>query len=166
MSGGGGELIDATRITVRAVTGWLRRRLPECVVGAAVLVTLLVVLAFAGSLLDDRTIAADRVITTAEVLDGSSFSRTLVRFTLADGQAVVPERGVLYPRGLTPGTTLLVEYSAAEPEVVRVAGRTAFDRIGPLAGVVGVTWLVLGPLAWWLRDRRNRRATGQPGATT
>jgi hypothetical protein len=155
VSGSGNELIEAVSTSARAAGAWLQRRLPECVLGLAVLVTVLAGLAFAGSLVDDRAIAAQRVFTTADVLDGSSFGRTLVRFTLPDGQSVVPERGVLYPRGLTPGMSILVEYDASDPEVVRVAGRTALDRLGALGvGLLGV-WAVLGAVALWLRRRRR-----------
>jgi hypothetical protein len=95
-------------------------------------------------------------VATAEVLDGSSFSRTLVRFPLANGQAVVPERGVQYPRGLRAGETVAVEYDLSDPDRVRVAGRSVVDRVGVmLLGVAGV-WVVLGPLALWLRRRRDR----------
>jgi hypothetical protein len=67
---------------------------------------------------------------------------------------VLPERGVQYPRGLTTGDTVTVEYALSDPEQVRVAGRTVVDGIVPmLLGVAGV-WAVLGPLAVWLRRRR------------
>jgi hypothetical protein len=134
----------------------LRRRLPEIVLGVALLVTSLAALALGGSAVDDAAINADRGVATAEVLDGSTSSRTLVRFPLANGQAVVPERGVQYPRGLAPGDTVAVEYDLSDPDRVRVAGRGATDRIGPMAlGVAGV-WVLLGPLALWLRRRRDR----------
>lgn len=160
MSGSGGELIEAVSVSARGAGAWLRRRLPECLAGFAVVVTFLVGMSFAASVIDDRAIAAHRVLTTADVLDGSGFAHTLVRFTLADGQSVVPERGVRYPRGLVPGTAVLVEYDSTNPSSVRVAGRTAFDRLVPMAAMVGGTWLVLGSLAWWLRRRRRESAAG------
>ena len=56
-----------------------------------------------------------------------------------------------YPRGLTTGETVVVEYALTDPEQVRVAGRSVVDGIVPaVLGVAGV-WALLGPLAVWLR---------------
>ncbi|WP_219412868.1 DUF3592 domain-containing protein [Pseudonocardia nigra] len=146
------ELADLLRPLALAVT----RRLPEIVAGLAVLVTALVAFAIAGSALDDRAIAANPAVAQAEVLEGSSFARTLVRFTVANGEAVVPERGVFYPRGLQPGETVAVEYDVTDPELVRVAGRSALTSSVPLLLGVLVVWALLGPLSLWLRRRRAR----------
>ncbi|MGD9986472.1 DUF3592 domain-containing protein [Pseudonocardia sp.] len=164
MSGSGSELIEAVGSTLRAARTWLRGHKPECVAGFAVLVTALVVLAFVGAFLDDRAIAANRAFTAATVLDGSNFSRTLVRFTLPDGQAVVPERGVMYPRGLEPGSTIIVEYSTEKPSLVRVAGRSALNRLPVVIGVMAGVWVVFGSWAWWLRRRRTERAAAAGAA--
>ncbi|WP_214364680.1 DUF3592 domain-containing protein [Pseudonocardia sp. H11422] len=154
MSSSTGELIEELTGSFQTAIRALARRLPEIVIGLAVLVTALGGLALAGAALDDRAIAGNRVVTTAEVLEGSSFSRTLIRFALPGGQAVVPERGVYYPRDLAPGETIVVEYDAENSELVRVAGRSVLDGLAPMgAGVLGV-WVVLGPLALWLRRRR------------
>jgi hypothetical protein len=145
------ELVETVAPAVAAV----RRRASEIVVGVAVLVTGLAALALAGAAVDDAAIDAERGVATAEVLD-ASFSRTLVRFPGPTGQAVVPERGVQYPRGLATGDTVTVEYDLSDPEQVRVAGRSVVDGIVPmLLGVAGV-WAVLGPVAVWLRRRRER----------
>lgn len=143
--------------TVRPAAQLIRRRVPEIVLGIAVLFTVLVGLALIGSAVDDAAIDAELATAEAEVLEGSTFLRTLVRFTQADGQAVVPERGVLHPRGLTPGERVTVEYDVTDPEIVRVAGRSTLTESGRLLlGVVGV-WVVLGPLSVWLRRRRAAR---------
>jgi hypothetical protein len=148
------ELVGTVAPALRA----LSRYACEIVVGIAVVATSLAALALTGAAVDDAAINADRGVATAEVLD-SSFSRALVRFPEANGQAVVPERGVQYPRGLTTGDTVLVEYDMSDPEQVRVAGRSVVDGITPmLLGVVAV-WLVLGPVAVWLR-RRPKRVLG------
>jgi hypothetical protein len=143
------ELVETVAPAVAAV----RRRASEIVVGIALVVTGLAGLGLTGAAVDDATINADRGTATAEVID-ASFSRTLIRFTVEGGQAVVPERGVQYPRGLKTGDTVAVEYAVSDPEQVRVAGRSVVDGIGPmLLGVAGV-WAVLGPVAVWLRRRR------------
>ena len=145
------ELAETVAPALRA----LRRRGSEIVVGVAVLVTALAALALTGAAVDDAAINADRGVATAEVLD-SSFSRTLIRFPVANGQAVVPERGVQYPRGLSTGDTVTVEYDLSDPEQVRVAGRSVVDGIVPMLLGVAVAWAVLGPVAVWLRRRPGR----------
>ncbi len=142
------ELVDTVVPVLRA----LARRAREIVLGIAVVVTGLAALALTGAAVDDAAIDAERGVATAEVLD-STFSRTLVRFTVAGGQTVIPERGVQYPRGLATGDTVAVEYDLSDPEQVRVAGRSVVDGIVPtLLGVAGV-WAVLGPVAVWLGRR-------------
>ena len=147
--------IDELASLVRPVGRAVAARLPEIVAGVAVLVTVLAVLAVAGAALDDRAIDADPGIAQAEVLEGSTFARTLVRFTVARGETVVPEHGVFYPRGLEVGESVAVEYNVGEPDLVRVAGRSALDGVLPLTLGVLVVWAVLGPLALWLRRRRG-----------
>lgn len=147
--------IDELASLVRPVGRAFVARLPEIVAGVAVLVTVLAVLAVAGAALDDRSIDADPGIAQAEVLEGSTFARTLVRFTVARGETVVPEHGVFYPRGLQVGESVAVEYDVGEPDLVRVAGRSALDGVLPLTLGVVVVWAVLGPLALWLRRRRG-----------
>ncbi len=145
------ELVETVAPAVAAV----RRRASEIVVGVAVLVTGLAALALAGAAVDDAAIDAERGVATAEVLD-ASFSRTLVRFPGPTGQAVVPERGVQYPRGLATGDTVAVEYDLSDPEQVRVAGRSVVDGVVPVLLGVGAVWAVLGPVAVRLRRRRER----------
>ncbi|HET6259303.1 DUF3592 domain-containing protein [Pseudonocardia sp.] len=146
--------VDELAALVRPAARGVAARLPEIIAVVAVLVTVLAAFAVAGAALDDRAIAANPAVAEAEVLRGWSFSRTLVRFTVANGEAVVPEHGVFYPRGLQEGERVAVEYDVTKPDLVRVAGRSALDGTVPLLlGVLG-TWAVLGPLAVWLRRRR------------
>jgi hypothetical protein len=142
------ELRETVAPALRAV----RRNAAGIVVGLAVVATALAALALTGAAVDDAVIDADRGVATAEVLD-ASFHRTLVRFPEADGQAVVPERGVQYPRGLSTGDTVVVEYARSDPEQVRVAGRSVADGIPSALLMVAGVWAVLGPLAVWLRRR-------------
>lgn len=146
--------VDELAALVRPGVRVVGRRLPEIVAGLAVLVTVLAVLAVTGAALDDRAIAANPAVAQAEVLGGSTFARTLVRFTVANGEAVVPEHGVFYPRGLREGERIAVEYDVTEPDLVRVVGRSALETSVPLLLGVVVMWAVLVPLALWLRRRR------------
>jgi len=145
------ELVETVAPALRAV----QRHASEIVVGIAVLVTGLAALALTGAAVDDAAITTDRGIATADVLD-ASYSRTLIRFNVANGQTVIPERGVQYPRGLATGDTVVVEYAVSDPEEVRVAGRSVVDGIVPTVFGVGGVWAVLGPVAVWLRRRRDR----------
>ena len=88
--------------------------------------------------------------TTAEVVSVSR-SRTLVRYQSSDGAEHVPQVGVLYPAGLAEGQFVLVEYDAANPELVRVAGRDRTLMYLPLGTTVLFVWAVALPLLWWLR---------------
>ncbi|OJY37607.1 MAG: hypothetical protein BGP03_19390 [Pseudonocardia sp. 73-21] len=110
--------------------------------------------ALIGAGLDDRTISANQAVAQAQVLDGSTFFRTLVQFTAADGQAHTPELGVFYPRGLEPGTTVAVEYDVTNPDLVRVAGRTFLSGVLPLGVGIVVVWAIAVPYSMWLRRRR------------
>jgi hypothetical protein len=152
------ELADLLRPAGRVT----RRYLPEVVGGIALLITLMAVLALVGGSLDDRMIDANPGVAQAEVLDGSSWDRTLVRFTVANGEAVVPELGVYYPDGLQVGQTVAVEYDVTDPDHVRVAGRTAWSGLPRLALIAAGVWVVLGPVALWLRRRRAQRGPAAP----
>lgn len=154
---GGPRAVDELAATVRPAVVQVRRRAPEIVMGLAVLVTVLSGLAVMGSVVDDAAIDSNRATAQAEVLEGSTFLRTLVSFTMANGQAVVPERGVFHPRGLSAGQVVAVEYDVTDPELVRVAGRSTGPGVWPLVVTVVVGWAVLAPLSVWLRRRRARR---------
>ena len=116
------------------------------------LATALVVLSLAGAARDDAAIDASTGRTTAEVLSTSS-SRTVVRFATPDGEVYIPEQGVAYPSGLAVGQLVRVEYATANPDLVRVAGRSWV--VGLRAGVlvIALVWTLAAPLAWWLRPR-------------
>lgn len=154
----GTRAVDDLAMIMRPVGQRISRQLPEIIVGVAVLVTLLAAFALAGAAVDDWKIAKNPGTAEAKVLEGSTFARTLVQFTVARGETVIPENGVFYPRGIEAGTTVAVEYDTSKPELVRVAGRTALSGLPTMSlGVLG-TWVVLGPIALWLhRRRRNRR---------
>jgi hypothetical protein len=157
-SGENTRAVDELASLLRPVGRVLHRRLAEIVFGLAVLITVLIGFAIAGAAVDDRAIAANPATAEAEVLDGSGFLRTLVRFTVANGEVWVPERGVMYPRGLQAGEKVAVEYDVTEPDLVRVAGHTALGSMGPLLITALGSWALLGPLGLWLRRRRSAAA--------
>lgn len=147
------ELADLLRPAVAAMA----RSRAQIVIGTAVVITLLCGSAAAGAAVDDAAIDRHRAVAAAEVLDGSTFVRTLVRFTTTSGAIVVPELGVAYPRGLRAGDSVTVEYDATDPDHVRVADRSAPTRAWPLLAVVVVAWLVLWPLSRRMRPQGPRR---------
>ena len=145
-------MIDEVRDLVGPAARAISRTRAQIVLGVAVVITLLCGFALAGAAVDDAKITANQAVARAEVLEGSSFFRTLVRFPLPNGDVAVPELGVAYPRGLTPGTFVTVEYDVTDAVHVRVAGRTALGASVPLLVVIVVTWVLALPLA-----RRMRR---------
>ena len=147
------RVIDEVRDILAPAARAISRTRAKIVLGMAVVVTLLCSFALAGAAVDDAKINANEAVAEAEVLDGSTFFRTLVRFTLPNGDVAIPELGVAYPRGLTPGTTVRVEYDVTDAVHVRVAGRTALTSSAPLLAVIALTWLIALPVA-----RRMRRS--------
>ncbi|MQA13719.1 MAG: DUF3592 domain-containing protein [Pseudonocardiaceae bacterium] len=131
----------------------LRRNARRVVLALAVLVTALVTLALAGAARDDVAIDDATARTTAEVI--SAGSRTLVRFTAADGEVYPPDQGVAYPSGLETGQLVRVEYARDDPELVRVAGRSWVVGLLPAGIVLTVTWSLAAGAGWLLR-RRSR----------
>jgi uncharacterized protein DUF3592 len=146
--------VDELASLVSPLGRFMRTRASEIVIGIAVLATVLGLLAVAGAAVDDRAISANPGFAQAEVLDGSTFARTVVRFTVASGETVAPEHGVFYPAGLEVGGSVAVEYDLGNPELVRVAGSSALAESIPLGLALVAVWAVLGPIALWLRRRR------------
>jgi hypothetical protein len=143
------EIRDLVGPPVRAIS----RTRAQIVLGMAVVITLLCGFALAGAAVDDAKITANQAVAQAEVLEGSTFFRTLVRFPLPNGDVAIPELGVAYPRGLTPGTSVPVEYDVTDAVHVRVAGRTALSSSAPLLALIVVTWALALPLAARMRRR-------------
>ncbi len=87
--------------------------------------------------LDDREISSHLARATATVLTVGRL-RTGIEFVDQTGATVRPPDGVMYPGLLSVGQRFLVEYSAANPDLVRVAGRTA--AVGNI--IIGLTALI------------------------
>lgn len=132
--------------------GWWRRNGHRVLLSVVALVTALVLLSLAGAAVDDARIEADTGRATAEVLSASGL-RTVVRFATPDGAVHTPQQGVAYPSGLQAGQLVRVEYAVADPEIVRVQGRSWVLGLLPANLVLVPLWLTAGPMAWWLRRR-------------
>ena len=149
-----GRLIDELAALVVPVVMPVVRRLPAVILVVLALFTTVCVVTLWGAARDDAAIEAHSAVATAEVLPGSGFSRTLIRFTTADGQLVLPERGVFYPDGLQPGQIVRVEYDYTQPDRVRVLDRDASVGWLPIGLMLFGAWVTLMPLAFWLRGRQ------------
>lgn len=121
----------------------------------AVSVSVLVVLLFLAAWRNDYLIESDKGETTGEVLSAGRL-RSAVMYVTPDGVTHNPKVGVLYPTNLTAGERINVEYSRADPDLVRVAGRDVRVAVLPALSVLAVTWALTLPTLWLLM----RAATG------
>lgn len=139
---------------VTATTGRRWRIARWVVLAAACTATLLGVVLVIAAYRNDAAIDAARGTANAEVTS-VDWARTIVRFETPDGRVHISQDGVLYPGGLSEGQQLLVDYDATNPNLVRVAGRSAVLSLLPVGSTVLVIWLVAGPLLWWLYRRTH-----------
>ncbi len=174
-SGGHGENTDrveravpSTELTTRAARPPVppgparRRRVTATVIMVlACVISALCLLVLYGCWHDDHDIDTHLGRADADVL-AVVFNRTAVRFVTPDGTVNIPPEGVLYPSGLAAGEVVRVEYDTLDPSMVRVAGRSYTLAFLPIGSTIAGTWVIAGPLLWWLR--RQRRST--PTSTT
>ena len=141
----------------RPVPGRRRRAVWWVPLVVAGVLTALITMALAGAALDDAGIDARTGHATAEVLAVTSM-RTAVQFAVPGGKVYRPDQGVAYPSQLQVGQLVRVEYDLADPDQVRVAGRTWVRGVAPAMITLAVLWSVLGPATWWLRQRHRQDA--------
>ena len=110
----------------------------------------LIMLALAGAARDDAEIDAHTGYATAQVLAVTSM-RTLVQFAGPDGKVYRPEAGLAYPSGLQVGQLVRVEYDSADPDKVRIAGRSWVQGVVPVSITLMALWVLVAPATWWLR---------------
>ena len=142
------------------VTRRVRRGVLVAAIGISILAVLLVLAAWR----NDHTIQSDRGVATAEVLSAGSL-RPAISFVTPDGVTHNPELGVLYPTNLTVGQRIDVEYARSDPDLVRVSGRDASVAVIPAGSLIVVTWLIAGPVLWYLR-RREMSAESEPAVSS
>ncbi|MGI8416786.1 MAG: DUF3592 domain-containing protein [Nakamurella sp.] len=119
-------------------------------------ITLMLVTLTIAMFVDDARIDADPVRATGTVLTVSAL-RTGIEFVDAQGRTIRPSAGVLYPGLLQVGQQFVVEYSAASPDTVRVAGRTARNGLVMVLAAAVISWLIATPLLVWLGRLARRR---------
>ncbi|SFJ19037.1 hypothetical protein SAMN05421835_103363 [Amycolatopsis sacchari] len=136
--------------------------------GVAGLITALCVGLLFAAIRNDGAITSHLGAANAQV-DSVSWDRTIIRFETPDGIVHIPANGVLYPGGLVAGDLVRIEYDTSDPELARVAGRTASLTLLPLGTTILITWLVAVGALWWIRHRSRRGtptvATPEPALT-
>ena len=118
----------------------------------AVAITVMMLALAIGMRANDAAIDENLGSATATVLSVSPL-RTGIEFVDATGATIRPEGGVLYPGLLNLGQQFVVEYSTKDPQIARVAGRTASVGTVMIAITLGVTYLITLPLIWWCLRR-------------
>lgn len=126
------------------------------VLGVAALITVLCAGLLLAAIRNDSAITGHLGTANAQV-DSVSWDRTIIRFATPDGVVHIPANGVLYPGGLAVGDLVRIEYDASNPELARVAGRTATLTLLPLGTTALITWAIAGGLLWWIQRRTRHR---------
>jgi uncharacterized protein DUF3592 len=136
------------------------------VLGLAALLTVMCVSLLFAAIRNDNSIQSHLGTANATV-ESVAFDRTIIQYETPDGIVHSPANGVLYPSGLSAGQLVQIEYDATDPDLARVAGRSAVLTLLPLGTTILVTWLIAGPLLWWLRRliKRDRAAHPAPEPT-
>jgi hypothetical protein len=135
----------------------IRRFAVRGLLAVGVIVTFLCGVLVIAAWTEDASIERNLGVTNAEVV-ADSMTRTVVRFYTPDGAEHVPQTGVLYPSGLEVDDRVEVEFKQDNPELVRVAGRSAVVMLLPVGLTLLAVWAVLVPSIWALR-RAERRVT-------
>ncbi|GLZ30625.1 hypothetical protein Lesp02_28140 [Lentzea sp. NBRC 105346] len=133
----------------------VRRVAVRVLLTTGVVVTLVCVLLPIACWRGDMAIEKRMGTAAAEVVS-VSFNRTVVRYATPDGRVIIPNLGVLYPEGLEPGQRVRVEYDQANPELTRVAGRTAALSLLPVSTFLLAVWVVIGVVVTVLRRFRRK----------
>ncbi len=132
------------------------RRIQLVLVSVGVLITVLCAILVVAAWRDDREIDGHLATTTADVLAAGP-RRSTISFYTPDGVNHNPPLGVLYPSELTVGDRIQVQYDTEQPDLVRVAGRTAAVAVVPAASVAVVSWLVIGAVMMILAQSNRHR---------
>jgi hypothetical protein len=128
----------------------VRRAVSRTLLVVGGVVTLVCVLLPIACWRDDVAIERNMGQAVAQV-DSVAFNRTVVRYATPDGRVIIPSQGVLYPAGLKVGDNVRVEYDQTNPELTRVAGRTAVLSLLPVGTFLVAVWLVIAAVVTVLR---------------
>lgn len=126
--------VSARRIRRAAITRCIVRVVAVVVALFSLLVALLILLA---CFINDQRIDQDMGSATATVTEVTD-RRAAVEFDAGGGRTVRPVTGVFYPTGLVRGQRVQVEFRRANPDLVRVSGRSWTVAIMPALSVPAV----------------------------
>ncbi|WP_314035419.1 DUF3592 domain-containing protein [Dietzia sp. CH92] len=141
----------------RARRAALTRRVVRAVaVLAAVFSALTAVLILLACVVNDQRIDRDMGSATATVTEVTD-RRAAVEFDAGGGRTVRPVTGVFYPTGLVEGQRVQVEFRRANPDLVRVSGRSWTVAVVPALSVPAVV-VPLAALAYAAASPRVHRA--------
>ena len=115
---------------------------------ASVLAAVLILLA---CFVDDQRIDRDMGSATATVTEVTD-RRAAVEFDAGEGRIVRPRTGVFYPTGLIEGQRVQVEFRRANPDLVRVSGRSWTVAVIPALSIPAVA-VPLAALAYAAASR-------------
>ena len=144
--------VAARRLRRAALTRRIVRVVAVVVASFSLLVAVLILLA---CFIDDQRIDQDMGSSTATVAEVTD-RRAAVVFDAGDGHLVRPKTGVFYPVGLTEGQRVQVEFRRANPDLVRVSGRSWTLAVIPALSVPAVV-VPLAALAYAAASPRVHR---------
>lgn len=110
-------------------------------------------------LVDDLRIDQDMGSATATVTEVTD-RRAAVEFDAGGGEHVRPKTGVFYPTGLIEGQRVQVEFRRANPDLVRVSGRSWTVAVVPALSVPAVV-VPLAALAYAAASPRVHRSSSR-----
>ncbi|KAA0919021.1 DUF3592 domain-containing protein [Dietzia sp. ANT_WB102] len=134
-----------------------RRGVRVVAVIAGVFSLLTAVLIVLACFIDDQRIDRDMGSATATVTEVTD-RRAAVEFDTGGGRTVRPVTGVFYPTGLIEGQQVQVEFRRANPDLVRVSGRSWTVAVVPALSVPAV----VVPLAVLMYATASRRGHPSP----
>ena len=126
--------VAARRLRRAALTRRIVRVVAVVVASFSLLVAVLILLA---CFIDDQRIDQDMGSSTATVTEVTG-RRAAVEFGAGGGRHVRPATGVFYPTGLVEGQRVQVEFRRANPDLVRVSGRSWTIAVVPALSVPAV----------------------------
>ena len=149
-----------------------RRRLHQLVAALCIAGLLGSVAMIGGAAANDHRIESDPGRALATVT-GTSLLRTTVEFRDDEGLYRAPSTGVLYPTGLAEGQQVWVQYSRADPDLVKVAGRgwtlAIIPGLSVAVRVVVVTLVLCQLISFTTRPKKqgegSSKKTSAPGSS-
>ena len=108
---------------------------------------------------NDQRIDQDMGSATATVTEVTD-RRAAVEFDAGGGRHVRPVTGVFYPTGLIEGQRVQVEFRRANPDLVRVSGRSWTVAIVPALSVPVVVLPLAGIVLYLTSPVRGRTLAG------